>query len=266
MAQRLGQAVDRMPVQLQSRADDQFVVPDQAAAFEHHRVALRLECRDGGLDPVGAARDQRTHRAHGVPRLEGAAADQRPARLVVMDVGRVDDGDVEVGSAREQAGGDRDAGRAAADDHHVMLGLGDFERRAPGVGDAAGDAAQVVARAGRSVDDGGQRQPVRLRQRPQRGRAHAGPAVGQHRAGQAGEQRAELPSLRVAELAGFRRQVMRPDADGRRGLLDLGKQRLVIAFAVRTVADQRAEAGSLDRVHVRRHDLRRDRQVGGEGM
>jgi hypothetical protein len=55
--------------------------------------------------------------------FEHAAAHQCPARLVIVDVGRVDDGDVEAGLACQQAGCHGNARGAAADDDGVA-GIG----------------------------------------------------------------------------------------------------------------------------------------------
>ena len=255
-----------MPVEFQARTDDQLPIPDHAAALQHERIALRLEGSYRRLDPVHAARDQRAHGAGSVACLEGAGSHQRPPRLVVVDVGRVDDGNVEAGAARQQAGGDRDAGRAAADDHHRVLRLGHFERRPGAIGDAAHHGIEVIAGAGAGVDDVGRRHAACLRQRPERGRAHAGAAKGQDGRRQASQQRGELPALFVADLARLRRQVMGFDPGGNGCLLYLGKKRLVIAFAVRPVADQRTESGLPDGVHVGRQHLGRHRNAGRKRM
>jgi hypothetical protein len=123
-AERLRQAFDAIPVQLQAGANHQMLVLDHAVAFQHHRVGFRFESRDSGLDPRHAARQDRSHRARGMRGFEHAAAHQCPARLVIVDVGRVDDGDVEAGLACQQAGCHGNARGAAADDDDGVAGIG----------------------------------------------------------------------------------------------------------------------------------------------
>ena len=56
-------------------------------------------------------------------RLEDAAAHHRPAGLVIVDIRRVDYGDVEVRFTAQKTGSRRDARRAAADNHHIELSI-----------------------------------------------------------------------------------------------------------------------------------------------
>ena len=65
----------------------------------------RLEGGDGGLDPLDARAGSGCPSCARCPsRIEDAGADHGPAGLVVVDVGRVDDGDVEIRrAARSEA-------------------------------------------------------------------------------------------------------------------------------------------------------------------
>ena len=60
------------------------------------------------------------HRAPGLLWRKNACADEGPAWLVEMLVGRLDDRDIKVAYAREQARGDRDAAGAAPDDDNLV--------------------------------------------------------------------------------------------------------------------------------------------------
>jgi hypothetical protein len=68
-----------------------------------------------------------------------------------------------------------------------------------------------------------------------------------HRAGERRDQHAELRGLLVGDLARVDRQVVHGDAERRGGGADLGDGRLVRAFAVRPVADDRAHTCRLQR-------------------
>ena len=97
-----------------------------------------------------------------------------------MRVGRVDDRDIEIALAGEQACGNGGTGRSAADDDDVMARSG-----LPGIdgaacSDAAGDAGHVEACRTRDADDLVQRPLAGLRQRPERRRARAAAAIGEH--------------------------------------------------------------------------------------
>ena len=139
LAERFDQAFDLVPVELEPRADDEVVVFDDLAAIQDHRILFRLEGGDAGLDPADAGRDQRCHGPHGILGIENTGTDQRPARLIVVDIGRIDDGDIQARLARQEARGNRDACRAATDDHHRVGDVGPVGRRAPAIGDAAHD-------------------------------------------------------------------------------------------------------------------------------
>ena len=269
-AQRFGQPGYALPVQLQARADDQLFVLHDPTTVQDHRIAFGLESGQRRLDPAHAVRQHRGHGARGGARGKDTGADQRPAGLVVVDIGRVDDGDVQARAARQQAGRHRDAGGAAADDHHLVRGVGHFDGRLAAVDDAAHHALQVEAGLGRAFDDLRQRQTgrrgARLRQRPHRGRAHAGAAEGQHRLGQLGHQRAKGQALFVADLARLGGQVAGLQALVARGALDFFENRLVGAFAIGPVADDRTEAGLAQGFQVGSDELRRHRQLGAQGV
>jgi hypothetical protein len=102
-AERFDQPLDAAPVELESGGDDEAVVADGPAVLHHHGLPLGLEGDNAGLDPRHAVRDQGRHGPDGRLRVEHAGAHQRPAGLVVVDVGRIDHGDLQVGLARLQA-------------------------------------------------------------------------------------------------------------------------------------------------------------------
>jgi hypothetical protein len=149
--------------------------------------------------------------------------------------------------SREQARRDRDAGRARADDHDVVLRVDGRCALRRAACEPRRDGREIVAGLGGRRDDLVDRTRAGLRQRPQRRRAHAAAAVRQHRAGERRDQHAELRGLLVGDLARVDRQVVHGDAERRGGGADLGDGRLVRAFAVRPVADDRAHTGRLQR-------------------
>jgi hypothetical protein len=125
LAERRRQAVDLVPVELDPRRDDQVVVVQPTTVAGAHDVVLGLELRHRVAQPHRARRDQPGLVALG--RLLGrrAAADQRPQRLVVVLVRGLDDADVGLVEGAAEAGRDRDAGRASADDDNgvVLAGI-----------------------------------------------------------------------------------------------------------------------------------------------
>ena len=62
-----------------------------------------------------------------------------------MRIRRIDDSDIEIALACEQAGGSGDAGGPAADNDDVVRDVRKMGRRAPAVGDVAHDTRHVVA-------------------------------------------------------------------------------------------------------------------------
>lgn len=257
-AECLGQAFDRVPVQLKARTHHQLLILDDPASIDDDGVMLRLEGGHGSLDPMHAARNNRGHGARRIGGSEHAAAHQRPARLVVMHLGRVDDRDIEAGFARQQAGGSGNACGAATDDDHRVRRFGHVDRCAAMVGDAPHHAFHVEAGLPGGLDDLRKRHLPGLRKGPHGGRAHPGPAIGEHRLGKPGKQFAKCHTLRIADLSRFGRQVIGFDAARQSGTFDLGKQGLVAALAVGTVTDNGAESGFLEPGDLVRQELFRD--------
>lgn len=72
--------------------------------------------------------------------VEHPRTNHRPAGLVVVNVGRVDDRDIEISLSRKQAGCHRDAGRAGSDDNDIMADIRDTRWRFAAIGDAADNA------------------------------------------------------------------------------------------------------------------------------
>src|SRR3546814_670767 len=123
LAERLLQPLHRGPVELEARCDDQLAVTEAASVVERKRLLVRIEARDCCLDARDAVGHQRRHLA---PRLLGreyAGADQRPSRLVEVLVGRLDNGDVEAGGAREHTRRNGNAAGARADNDDLVVAL-----------------------------------------------------------------------------------------------------------------------------------------------
>ncbi len=174
LAEGFPRALDGVPVEAQAGADDQRAVAEAAAVFQHHLLLLRLEGRGGGADPLRLGGDAAGHGALGTRAVEHPGADQGPARLVVVLVARLDDGDAQPRIALEQAGADRAAGGAAADHQHVVArGMGEAGGRLRSVGQGLPALLQARAQGGEvvaGVPGGGQQgvgvEVVGLGQRP----------------------------------------------------------------------------------------------------
>ena len=119
--ERLVKSLDISPVEFQTWAHDEPGITNDAAIAEPHQIFRRHEGRRCGLDPRNAFRDQPFLPPLGLRAGEDAGADQRPTGLIGMGFRWFDNGDVETGIAPFELCGDRDAGRAPADDHDGMI-------------------------------------------------------------------------------------------------------------------------------------------------
>ncbi|RML61921.1 hypothetical protein ALQ93_102605 [Pseudomonas syringae pv. pisi] len=117
--ERFHQPVDSRPVQLQAGADHQLLITEQAAVGQRQRIVLRLEGRHRSLDPLHACGYQRGHAACRRLRGEDPRTDHGPAGLVIMGIGRVDQGDLQGSVAGQQACGSSDTGSTATDDQDL---------------------------------------------------------------------------------------------------------------------------------------------------
>ncbi len=120
-AERVGQTGDLVPVELDAGADDEEVVAQHVPVAERDRLDVRVDRGSGLADPLDSL-------GHHVGLLAGAlldgraaAADQGPQGLVVVRLGRVDEGDVGL-ACMSQPGRNRDAGAAAPEDDDLVVG------------------------------------------------------------------------------------------------------------------------------------------------
>ncbi len=144
LPQRGFQALDALPGQPQAGADDQLAVPHAVPVVEGHAMGGGIDMHGAGADAAHVCRDQRVGLPHGAAGVEYAAADQRPGRLVVVGIARLDDRDVELRPAAAQARGHADAGGTATDDQ-------DFGGRMPRRIRAGGGGHSGFALRGQSV-------------------------------------------------------------------------------------------------------------------
>ena len=233
-AERRCQAGDRLPVELEPRADDERAVADHAPVGERDPVVRGIEGRGGGADPFGARRNQPSLAAPRDLGGENTAADHRPARLVIMILARLDDRERHVRAAPQDARGGSYPRAAAADHENVV---------------ARNPAAFAARRSHR-------RELLRARARA---------AIGKHRTRQFGERACHRGGIALVNHARYDRDVKETDALrlGRRR--DRSRRRLARLFAVGTGADDRAETRGRERGHVRRVDLRRHAERRGQG-
>ncbi len=120
-SQRVRQALDGVPIDLEAGAGDEEVIADLPAVREPDQTLFRMKACRRGPDPRHAFRDQLFLAPFGLLAAEDAGADQRPARLVPVKLRRLDNCDVEVRVMALQLRRDRDAGGAATDDYHGVV-------------------------------------------------------------------------------------------------------------------------------------------------
>ena len=183
-----------------------------------------------------------------------------------MHIGGVDDGDIKVRLARLEAGRHRDArGPCPHHDNRVMalagLVTGHAARR-----DAPHETGHVIScRLGARQDLG---HAVRGcgSQGPQRGRAGAGAAIGQHRSRQRVERGGEGGHVGPVDLAADNGDERRLEAQALCVCLNRRKAGLVGRFRVGPVADDRAKTRGLHGLHVFRSHLSRHGQARGQSF
>ncbi len=111
----------RPQFELDPRGDDQVVVGVFVALGGHDLVVLGVELGGGFSDPIGPLGDLLGLGALGDLLVEDPASDQGPQRLVIVDLGRLDDADIERLVEGAQSRGDRDSGRSASDDEYLVV-------------------------------------------------------------------------------------------------------------------------------------------------
>ena len=99
MSKRIDQARDTLPIQLQSRANDELLVCDRLPAFKGDLVVLRLKGSYSAIDVYNPARHHGRHWTNRGFRTKHAGAHHGPSRLVAMTVGGLNDGYVETAVA-----------------------------------------------------------------------------------------------------------------------------------------------------------------------
>lgn len=176
----LGQALDAAVVDADAGGDDELVVAQAVAAGEGKLVALGGKGADGMVVEADVGIDEGVEAAAQVLLELEAAADEGPAGLVVMPLGRVDDGDVVLGelAGAQQLVADGQAGAASADDDDAVAARdgvhGRSCREEPGVPRLLEEEA--AARGGGG--GGGQQPGGAAAQQRRRGSGHVAAAAG----------------------------------------------------------------------------------------
>ncbi len=158
------------------------------------------------MNPFG---DQRTHRLGGLFGLENAATDHSPARLVIVDIGRINERDLKVGFSHFQARGNRNTRSTSTHDHHIIRRVARVGRRFAAIHNPTDNAGHVVACGLGRREDIGNRLLFGHRQRPKRGRARSRPAIGKDRSRQIPQRLAEGRRVRVADPTLADRKIQR---------------------------------------------------------
>ena len=201
VSQGVYQALDAVPVEFDTGRNDQALVIYRPGILQGHAVVVRVESAYCGLDPVHALGNQRGGGFYRVALLENAGANQGPAGLVVMHLGGVDDGDIEVVHPRQQAGGHTDTGGPRTDDQDIVMRRAGRALVGRSLGRQAEGAAQVVVQGGGDLQQLlGRPAVAQLPQRPQRDGTRTRAAVGMGRRGQAVQCGQEIADIRAAEL------------------------------------------------------------------
>ncbi len=117
---RLGQALHGTPVQAQTGRGDQHAVGQPLTVVEQDAVALGLEATHRGADPGRASGHEAAQGALRRRAAEYTGPDEGPARLVVVQVLGLDDGDAQARAPSQQARGRRKARRTASDHDNVV--------------------------------------------------------------------------------------------------------------------------------------------------
>lgn len=177
-----------------------------------------------------------------------------------MRLGRIDDGDVQIGRTAQQAGGNSGACRATADNDDVVACNRLVRFDCAAFGHALHHAGDIVSGQTGTVDDVIGGTLARFSQGPKRGGTGAAAAVGQNRLGQFGHCGGKSCSVGVADLTGGDGHIARLQPGGGGRCRNLGEGRLVRALTIRPVANDRPEACGSQICHFRGADLPRDRQ------
>lgn len=118
------QSGDCIPANGKSGGDDKVRVGDGFSITSPDLIESGLELGDGVTNPGGALGNHGSEGALGHFFANQSGSSESPEGLVIVFVGGIDDGDVELGLFPQQLCGDGDSRCAAADDQDlVMLGL-----------------------------------------------------------------------------------------------------------------------------------------------
>ena len=124
MPHGLLQSWDRIPANGKSGGDDEVCVGDGFSIASSDLIESGLELGDGVTNPGGASGNHGGERSLGHFFANQSGSGESPEGLVIVFVGGIDDGDVELGLFPQQLCGDGDSCCAAADDQDlVMLGF-----------------------------------------------------------------------------------------------------------------------------------------------
>ena len=267
LAQRLLQSFDSLPVQLQPRRDHQHPIADAFTILQDHFIGFRRKAGGSGANPPHPVGNDGGHRLFRLGAVENPAADQGPARLIIMLVAGFDDDDVKAGLAPQHAGGHRDAARAAADDHHLMAlarrrafarSFLFCRRRIGRCGSGAGfdlraQGGKVISGFGRRLQNGIRIQSRRHRQRPQGTGSRSRAAEGQNRPSHAVKRLGKCLHILVRDLAGNNGDMDIFQTIGLcRGLQFIGRG-LTVFLPIGAIVDDDLEAlgcGNADILHL----------------
>lgn len=118
------QSGDRTPANGKSGSDNKVRVGDGFSITSPDLIESGLEFGDGVTNPGGAFGNHGGERSFGHGFANQSGSGESPEGLVIVFVGGIDNGDIEMGLFPQQLCGDGDSRCAAADDQDlVMLGL-----------------------------------------------------------------------------------------------------------------------------------------------
>ena len=83
-----------MPVELKPWAYDQIFIVDNTTTREDDRIVLGSNAATAALS-IERPRDQRGHSLYGL--IENARTYHRPTGLIIMNISRINDGDIKIG-------------------------------------------------------------------------------------------------------------------------------------------------------------------------
>ena len=176
-----------------------------------------------------------------------------------MHVGRVDNGDVQIGFTGLQRRSHRNTRCTAPDDHHIKRGVSAVCGGCAPVGNPTHHTRHIISGGLGFGQDIRKAKRLGIRQGPQRRAACTRAAIGEYRTGQFLNSTSKGLGVLICHFAGHNRLIHHLKTQGLTRRFDFLEIRLVRPFAIGTVTDHGPKAEIRDSFQVIRRNLRADR-------